>query len=75
VHPDPGIISGPGYFFLSLDPVKVSGRQTESTETISRVTKFKIRQLEKMIISGKIRDSWTLSGLMLYKLWRTNAKN
>ena len=75
VHPDPGIISGPGYFFLSINPVKVSGRQTESTEPIGRIKKFKIGQLEKMIISGKIRDGWTLSGLMLYKLWRTNAKN
>jgi len=75
VHPDPGIISGPGQFFLSVDPVKVSGRQTEPAEPIGRIKKFKIRQLEKMIISGKIRDSWTLSGLMLYKLWRTNAKN
>lgn len=75
VHPDPGIISGPGYFFLSLDPIKVSGRQIESTEPIGRVKTFKIRQLEKMIASGKIRDSWTLGGLMLYRLWKQNAKN
>lgn len=73
VHPDPGIISGPGYYFLSLDPVKVSGRQTESTEPISRIKKFKIRQLEKMIASAKIRDGWTLSGLLLFNLWRKNA--
>lgn len=75
IHPDPGIISGPGYFFLSIDPVKILNRQTEIAEPIGRIKKFKISQLEKMIAAGKIRDGWTLSGLMLYKLWRTNAKN
>lgn len=75
IHPDPGIISGPGYFFLSIDPVKILNRQTEIAEPIGRIKKFKIRELEKMIAADKIRDGWTLSGLMLYKLWRTNAKN
>lgn len=73
VHPDPGIISGPGYYFLSIDPVKVSGRQTEFAEPISRIKKFKFSQLEKMIAEAKIRDGWTLSGLMLFNLWRQNA--
>lgn len=72
IHPDPGILSGPGYFFLSVDPIKVSGRRIESAESIDRVKKFTIRQLEKMITAGKIRDGWTLAGLMLFHLWREN---
>lgn len=72
IYPDPGIISGPGYFFLSVDPIKASDRQTEPAESIGRVKKFNTRQLEKMIASGKIRDSWTLAGLMLFNLWRKN---
>lgn len=75
VHPDPGIISGPGHFFLAVNPVNSLNRKIEKNEPIGRIKKFKISQLEKMIAAGKIRDGWTLSGLMLYKLWRTNAKN
>lgn len=74
VHPDPGIISGPGNFFLAVNPVSGLTRKIEKNEPIGRIKKFRIRQLENMIISGKIRDGWTLSGLMLYKLWRQNAK-
>lgn len=72
VHPDPGIIAGPGYFFLAVNPVRGSTRKIGENEPISRIKKFKIRELEEMIISGKIRDGWTLSGLMLFNLWRKN---
>lgn len=75
VHPDPGIISGPGHFFLAVNSASALSRKIEKNEPIGRIKKFKIRKLEKMIAAGKIRDGWTLSGLMLYKLWRTNAKN
>lgn len=75
IHPDPGIMSGPGHFFLAVNPVSGLTRKIEKNEPIGRIRKFKINQLEKMIAAGKIRDGWTLSGLTLYKLWRTNAKN
>lgn len=75
VHPDPGIISGPGHFFLAVNPVNALSRKIEKNEPIGRVKKFKISQFEKMISAGKIRDGWTMSGLLLYKLIRKNAKN
>lgn len=72
VHPDPGIISGPGHFFLAVNPVSALNRKIEKNEPISRIKKFKIKQLEKMIVAGKIRDGWTLSGLMLYGVTNLN---
>lgn len=73
VHPDPGIIAGPGHFFLAVNPISGSTGKIGENEPISRIRKFKIRQLENMIFSGKIRDGWTLSGLMLFNLWRKNG--
>jgi ADP-ribose pyrophosphatase len=75
IHPDPGIMSDPGHFFLAVNPVSALNRRIEKNEPISRIRKFTLGQLEKMIAAAKIRDGWTLSGLMLYKLWKTNAKN
>lgn len=72
-YPDPGISADRGEFFLAVDPVKVTKSKLEAHESIGRRRRFSKLALERMMQSGKIRDGWTLAGLMLYQLWRKNA--
>lgn len=72
-YPDPGISADKGEFFLAVNPVKATKLKLEAHELIGRRRRFSKLALERMMQSGKIRDGWTLAGLMLYQLWRKNA--
>lgn len=68
--PDSELISNKGHFYIAIDP-KLSIEH--DSKNLIEHTEPKIitnSDLSNAILNGEIRDSWTLSGYLLFKLWQ-----